>query len=357
MRSATLKKVGKPLLQIGLPVLIAAFFLYKLRDYNWQILRADAARWNYWLLAVAFLGFVLQELSYGLIWQEVLRRLGYQLHLRACLRIYLASEFVRYIPGNVWHVLTRVIWTGRYGVPRPLAFASMTVELITKLAAAALVFALSLLFWGSAEALGSLLHGSLILVLGGVSFIALLIVLHPRILGGLLNTALRLLKRDPIVLTLRYSDILLVTLAWCASWIIAGCAFYILVLALWPTTPLTALPVCIGIYAVAWDFGFITFITPSGLGFRELAIGVLFTLSLPFVAGSVVGVIALLSRLVSTLAELLCVSIAYLSGGKQVRAVQQLQSAQSVQAREQAPGDETPSHEEAAPLSVHREGG
>src|SRR5438445_664396 len=137
MHSATLKKIGKPLLQIGLPVAIAAFFLYKVKDYNWQILTADAARWNYWLLAVAFL-----------------------------------------------------------------------------------------------------------------AFIALLVVLHPRILNGLLNLALRSLKRDPIVLSLRYSDILLVTLMWCASWFIAGCAFYVMLLALWPATPLAALPVCIGIYAI-----------------------------------------------------------------------------------------------------------
>src|SRR5258706_14286411 len=268
---------------------------------------------------------MLQELSFGLIWQSVLKRLGYRLDLRVCLRIYLASEFVRYIPGNVWHVLTRVLWTGKYGVPRPIAFASMTVELITKLAAGAIVFALSLLFWGSANALDSLFQSSLMLVLGGVSFIALLVVLHPRILNGLLNLALRILKRDPVMLSLRYSDILLVTMMWCASWFVAGCAFYVMLLALWPATPLVALPVCIGIYAIAWDFGFVTFITPSGLGFRELAIGVLFALPLPFVPGALVAVIALLSRVVSTFAELLCVSVAYLSGGKQVRAVQQEQ--------------------------------
>ena len=325
MRNTTLKKIGKPLLQIGLPIAIAVFFLYKVKDYNWQILTADAARWNYWLLAVSFLGFILQELSFGLIWQSVLKRLGYRLDLRVCLRIYLASEFVRYIPGNVWHVLMRVLWTGKYGVPRPIAFASMTVELITKLAAGAIVFALSLLFWGSANALGSLFQSSLILVIGGVSFIALLVVLHPRILNGLLNLALGILKRDPVMLSLCYRDILLVTLMWCASWFVAGCAFYVMLLALWPATPLAALPVCIGIYAIAWDFGFVTFITPSGLGFRELAIGVLFALALPFVPGAVVAVIALLSRVVSTLAELLCVSVAYLSGGKQVRAVQQEQ--------------------------------
>src|SRR5207249_2381063 len=83
----------------------------------------------------------------------------------------------------------------------------------------------------------------------------------------------------------------------------------------------------IGIYAIAWDFGFITFITPSGLGFRELAIGVLFALALPAIPASLVAVIALLSRAVSTAAELLCVGAAYLSGGKQVRQVQQEQTA------------------------------
>ena len=258
----------------------------------------------------------------------MLARLGYRLDLRPCLRIYLASEFVRYIPGNVWHVLTRILWVGRYGVSRPIAFASMTVELITKLAAAAIIFALSLFFWGSTGAVSSLLHGSLIVTLGGVAFIALLIILHPRILSGLLNFALRLLKREPVILTLRYSDILLVTLMWCLSWLVAGCAFFALVLALWPQTSLAALPICVGICAIAWDFGFVTFITPSGLGFRELAVGVLFALALPAIPASLAAVIALLWRVVSTAAELLCVSIAYVSGGKQVRAVQQEQMTQ-----------------------------
>src|SRR5947207_10683447 len=326
MQHPSLRKIAKRTLQIGLPVAIAVFFLYKVHGYNWQILTAGASRWNYWLLAVSFLGFILQELSFGLIWQSVLKRLGYCLALRPCLRMYLASEFVRYIPGNVWHVLTRVLWTGKYGVPRSIAFASMTIELITKLAAGALVFALSLLFWGSADALGSLFQGSIVLVLGGITFVALLIMLHPRVLNGLLNFALRILKRDPIVLSLRYSDILLVTIAWCASWFVAGCAFYMMLLALWPAAPLAALPICIGIYAIAWDFGFVTFITPSGLGFRDLAIGVLFKLALPAIPVDLVAIIALLSRVFSTAAELLCVGLAYLSGSGKVHAIEQEQS-------------------------------
>jgi uncharacterized membrane protein YbhN (UPF0104 family) len=321
MSVSAVKKIGKRVLQIGLPVVILALFLYQLKN-NWTQLTAHTFQWNPWLLVLAFLGFMLQELSYGLIWRNILARLGSHLGLRLCLRIYLASEFVRYIPGNVWHVLTRILWIGKYGVSRPVAFASMTIELITKLAAGILVFSASLLFWGDSSAIGSLLSGPLVDILGVTSILALLIVLHPRVLNSLLNLALRSLKRDPVQLTLRYRDILFVTLAWCASWLVAGCAFYVLLLALWPDAPLVALPICIGIYAIAWDIGFVSFVTPSGLGVREAAIVGLFALALPLPAG-LAAVMALLSRFVSTIAEVVCVSIAYLSGGKQARNIQQ----------------------------------
>jgi glycosyltransferase 2 family protein len=321
MHMPGVKKFGKRVLQIGLPVVILALFLYQVKK-NWSELTAYSFHWNPWLLALAFLGFMLQELSYGLIWRTVLARLGSRLGLRVCLRIYLASEFVRYIPGNVWHVLTRILWVGKYGVSRPVAFSSMAIELVTKLAAGMLVFSISLLFWRDYGAIGSLLHGPLVDVLGVASILTLLIGLHPRVLNGVLNWALRKLKREPVQLTLRYSDILLITLAWCASWIVAGCAFYVLLLSLWPDAPLVALPVCIGIYALAWDIGFVSFITPSGLGIREAAIVALFALALPLPTG-LASIMALLSRFVSTIAEVVSVGIAYLSGEKQVLKIQQ----------------------------------
>jgi len=326
MSTSLLKKVGKRVLQVGLPIIILTSLAYSVRG-EWNLLTNYTFQRNLGLMLLAFAGFVLQEISYGLIWRAVLLRLGYRLDLRACLRIYLASEFVRYTPGNVWHVLMRILDVAKYRVSRPVAFASMTVELITQLAAGALVFALSLLFWADSGAVRSLLSGTpLVAGLGMVIILALLVGLHPRVLGWFLNVALRLLKRNPIVLTLRYSDILLVTLAWCGSWLVAGSAFYVLLLALFPTVPLAALPICIGIYAIGWDIGFVSFITPSGLGFREGAIAGLLALAvptLPLVWGSI---LAIVSRFVSTIAELVCVSIAYLSGGQQLRAVQEEQA-------------------------------
>ena len=313
MQKPALKKLARRVLQIGLPLAILVFFLGQLKN-DWGNLTAHTFQWDPWLLGLAFVGFMLQELSYGLIWQAILARLGNRLDLHLCLRIYLASEFVRYIPGNVWHVLTRILWIGKYGVSRPIAFASMTIELITKLAAGALVFAVSLLFWHDLG-VGAINRAPTMVIVGVGMILALLVVLYPRVLNWLLNFALHLLKRDPVVMMLRYSDILLITLAWCVSWLVAGGAFYVLLLALWPGTPLVALPICIGIYAIAWDIGFVSFITPSGLGFREAAIVGLFALALPLPAG-LGTIMAFLSRLVSTVAELVCVGIAYMVSRK-----------------------------------------
>lgn len=341
MRNTALKKTARRMLQIGLPVIVLAAFVYELRKWNWHLLLSQNYHWDLWLLALSLVGFILQELTFGLIWRDILIRLGHRLPIPVSLRIYMASEFVRYIPGNVWHVLTRILWVNKYGVSKPVAFASMTIELITKLGAGALVFAASLLFWGNFSAVGSLVHGSLIMALGVIGFVAMLVVLHPRILNGLLNIALRLLKREPVVLGLRYRDILLITLNWAGSWVFAGVAFYFLTLAFWPGLPITAIPVCIGIYAIAWDFGFVTFITPSGLGFREVAIAALFALALPAVPGSIVAIIAIVQRVVSTLAEVLCVGVAYFGVRDQMRAVQQEQVSPQAQPTEVTENVET----------------
>jgi len=321
MQQLQVPKVVRGVLRFVLPVTILTLLIYFIAKNwrsEWQTLMTHQFQVHPWLLGCALLGFVLQELSYGLIWRSVLKYLGYRLNLRTCLRIYLSSEFVRYIPGNVLHVVTRVLWVAKYGVPRPAALASMLIELITKIVAGVLVFALSLIFWDNSSAIGQLVNGQLVFILLGiVGVITMLVCLHPRVLNGVLSLALRLLKRDPIKLEMSYRAILWVVLAWCVSWIIAGSAFFLLLWALWPATPLALLPICIGIYALAWDAGFASFITPSGLGVREVVISAIFALAFPIPAG-LAGVIAILSRLVSTVAELLCVSVAYFGGARRL---------------------------------------
>lgn len=307
-------KRHKRIVQAAVLVLIAAFLgasvargWAQLTTYHWQV------RWG--LLAAAFALLVAQELSFGFIWRAILARMGSRLDVVSSQRIYLGAELVRYIPGNVWHVITRVLWAERRGVPKATGFASMVVELATKIATAALVFALSLFFWPDARALALPIPRSALVVAAALAVPLLLLGMQPRLLRVALNLALARLGREPVAFSLRYRDVLAVTLGWAASWVVAGVGFYLLTCALVATPlPPAALPIAIGIYAIGWDVGFLTFVTPSGLGFREVTLAFLLAESglAPAAAGAgLAAVIAILARLLSTGAELLCIAAAH----------------------------------------------
>lgn len=315
-RTMGLFKRYKRVVQVGVLALIAVF-LVKLFLTSWPQLSAHPLTISWGLLVAGFALLVAQELSYAFIWRGILARMGYHLDIVSSQRIYLGAEFVRYIPGNVWHVITRVLWAEQRGVPKANGFASMVIELATKITAAALVFALSLFFWGD---LGTLPFNapSYVLVIAGAILVPLLLLgLQPRLLRGLLNFGLRKLGREPVSFSLSYLDVLLVTLYWALSWVVAGIGFYLVVRSLVPNPaamPALAPFVCIGIYAIGWDIGFVSFITPSGIGFREAVIVALLTASLlgNIAAGAAIAlVIAFATRLLGTAAEIVCIAAAY----------------------------------------------
>jgi uncharacterized membrane protein YbhN (UPF0104 family) len=282
---------------------------------SWSYLGKTAWHVDWGLLVAGFALLVAQELTYAVIWRSILQRMGSRLDMVSAQRIYLSAEFVRYIPGNVWHVITRVLWTEQRGVPKPVGFASMVVELATKITAAALVFAVSLFFWPPAHTLTATIPRDVLVVAGAICVPLLLIGLHPRLLRGALDLGLRKLGREPVSFSLTYADILLITLSWAVSWLIAGAGFYLLVRALTAAPlPASALAVAMGIYAIGWDIGFVTFVTPSGLGFREAVIAGLLALSglVPAAGGIALGtVIAFATRLLATGAEVTCIAAAH----------------------------------------------
>lgn len=326
-RAMRLFKRHKRLVQVVVLALIAVglgSIVWKswsrLSTYSWHV------QWG--LLVAGFALFVAQELSFAFIWRGILQRMGSRLDIISSQRIYLTAEFVRYIPGNVWHVITRVLLAEQRGVPKTTGFASMVIELATKLASGALVFALSLFFWSDLSAIGAGLPASAssstrglvgnistldFVVAGAVFTVLVLVGLQPRLLRGALNFVMRKTGRDPVQFTLTYRDILVIALYWSLSWLVVGAGFYLLIQSLVSTpVPLVALPIAVGIYALGWDIGFVSFITPSGLGFREVAIAILLTASLPgFISADIAVVIALLARLLSTGAELLCIAGAH----------------------------------------------
>jgi hypothetical protein len=91
-----------------------------------------------------------------------------------------------------------------------------------------------------------------------------------------------------------------------AMWTLNGIAFWMFVRSLAPL-PLDVLPSFIAINAAAYFIGYVSFITPSGLGFREASLAFLLSAYFP---PPVAVAIAFMARLWSIAGEFLGVSIA-----------------------------------------------
>ena len=299
-------------------LLLIAVFLGTALAKSWGYLQGYSWHVNWGLFVLAFTLLVGQEITYGFIWRAILGRMGSRLDPLSAQRIYLSAEFVRYIPGNVWHVITRVVLAEQKGVHKTTGLASMVVELATKISAAALVFAVSLLFWTDTTGLFARLPHDSPLVIGAILIPLLLLGLHPRLLRGALDFGLRKLGKEPVRFSLGYRDVLIITLYWALSWLLAGAGFYLLVRSVvsapLPVSGLAVIVIGAGIYALGWDIGFVSFITPSGIGFREAAIAVL-VVAAGFAPVSLGIIIAFLARLFNTGAELLCIAGAHLIRG------------------------------------------
>jgi uncharacterized membrane protein YbhN (UPF0104 family) len=123
---------------------------------------------------------------------------------------------------------------------------------------------------------------------------------------------LRVVRRNAEIITPRatttFWENLIPPLCAMMLWTINGIAFWLFVRSV-TEIPIEMLPACIGMNAAAYFIGYASFITPSGLGFREASLA--FFLGAFFPAPVAVA-IAFLARLWSIAGELVGVGIAVL---------------------------------------------
>ncbi len=306
LRSQWLKRLAQAAFLLAL-----AYFIIHAFISGWSSAQRFPWRISWPALIVAYLFFIAQELSFAAIWRAILRRLDVHLPLFTAEYIYLTAELVRYIPGNVWHVASRVVYAEREGSPKTKTFISMTVELATKIAGAILFFMLTLPFWPRTNQLGafSAYIRSIAAVLLIVGLPILLFGLRPQTMNNIFLYAGKLLKREIALVTMRFQDIVPVLLMWLASWLTVGIGFALALYAIGFTIKSwEIILVYMGIYAIGWAIGFLSFITPSGLGFREGTIALLLFASgaaPSLVIGAAAAVAA--ARVLPMLAEFTCV--------------------------------------------------
>lgn len=286
-------------------LLLALLFIAFLLRSQWPTLRAYEWRFHGGWLTLA-VGFTLA--SWGLeiqVWRLLLGVLGRGLPFGPAVRIWFFAAVVRYIPGNVWQPLSMALQCQQWGIRPEVTLASIAFYQALILLAVAPVAALYFSLTGNWGLLTTYLQGAAPWLIAASMVPVVIFLARPGWLLGLMNWALIKLGRTPIAAQLSSARLLWLLLIAVLNWLLWGAAFAALTLGLGRPADLTlaqALFHLVAVFPIAYIIGFLSLITPSGIGVRE---GAFYLLLVPLFDPGLVTVAALAMRIWSMVGELL----------------------------------------------------
>ncbi|MBT2233627.1 lysylphosphatidylglycerol synthase domain-containing protein [Nonomuraea sp. NEAU-A123] len=298
MRSIRLPRLPRPLRL----ALAAAFALAVLTAIVWTMSRLD---WS--VVGVLFTqreagqislllgGSLLASmagLSLGFLgWRVVLLETGPPVSGPRVVRIFFVGFLSKYLPGRV----PGMIAATKVATANGVTFARLMTT-------AALVMSLVLLSGFTVGLLaGVQLLGAQAAWLAGAAVLIVLVLVRPHIVNQGSALLLRLLRRPGAAKAASVRGVRLAVAWQSLSWVVTGLHLWPLAIAM-GAPPSRSLMLCVGAFTLATSIGIASVFIPDGIGVREAVLTAALTLVLPAPAAAVV---ALASRLVSTVAEVL----------------------------------------------------
>jgi hypothetical protein len=275
----------------GIVLLLSVGFLGWKAYQSWDALRAYPWQIRYSRLVPSFGLYVLQTLIVVLAWQSIMNCLTERMPLQQHARIYGVTHLLQRIPaGMLWVMAGRAYAYRDLQLPvRTAAFGSLLEQWLvisTGLPLAAL----------AAPALGLLSQSQgWALALAGCALN--LVALHPRAIDRMLNR----LGQQSCPAELTYRTTLTWALIYVAIWLVSGSGLFAMV-QLFTDLGIAQLPATIGVWVLSSLISYVTLLSPSGLGVKELSLTVLLGL---FLADPLPLLIALAMRLIWTLYDVL----------------------------------------------------
>lgn len=231
---------------------------------------------------------------------------GDHIRFRNAFILFHLANITRYLPGRIWGVVRILSLSHRFGLNKTAVGGSLTLHVGIETALGGLI-AVSLLFSthlrDSVQGILEKISGHTVLLTLAVSSI---------VAGGLFCIPKVAKHARQFLKTLRpclqnswlWGNVLAIQ---SLLWICQGLAFSLFVQSLAPVswTDAGVLTAC---YAFAWIIGFLSFLTPGGLGIREGLLGLLLANYMPT---SQATLIALLCRVWMLSAEIILAGVAF----------------------------------------------
>jgi uncharacterized membrane protein YbhN (UPF0104 family) len=233
------------------------------------------------------------------VWRVLLAGLGSPLSFSVASRVLFVGQLGKYIPGSVWPVLAQMELATEHQVPRHRTAAASVINMGVSLLGALIAAFITLPFTGGFTKYWWAFFMAL----------PLLACLYPPVLNWLLRLGFKIMKRPPLEQPLT-GKVIAIAVGWSLiSWICYGLHVWVQMARLGAHAG-SALPLSVGAFAFAWAVGFVIILAPAGAGFRDV---LLVAILAPTIGVGPATAITLVSRVVTTLADLITASVAVIS--------------------------------------------
>jgi len=272
-------------------VLVIFFFLIRSLVRNWHQIPFADLRFNPFYLLLSFFFLLVTFLIFVKAWQTIIRSLGGDISYPFAFWVMTASQTAKYVPGGVWFALGRVYLAKSEKLTAEKIGVSVIIETGLTFLVGILLFFLAL----SLARPENLVNYLLLIPV----FLFFILVLYPPVLERLMNIGLKMIRRPPVPIKMRYGSLLGTAVYFLGLWLAQIVGYFLLINALYPV-PLGQFPALVAIYIISWMAGFIIILAPGGLGVREGTM----TLLLSSVVSSALAIgISFLSRVWVTIFE------------------------------------------------------
>lgn len=290
---------------IGWPLSIASlYFIWQMFRQNSSAAVFDIQKLDITFLFIAIFCFIIFYFLRSSIWFRIIKNHSENITFKRSSYLWAMSEIKRYIPGKFWFILGRAVSFSDSKLKKRTITRLMITELQIFAISAALISLLSLpflykYFLGDQIQHQMLTYPVILLLFTGTAIFIFNRALFHKAPGKLKNFLSTILPESDPRETIMLIIISLVSLFF------YGLANYFTALSFGFLEPRLILQL-IGLFNLSFLIGFLSFLTPAGLGIREGASAVGLAKLIP---ASSAALISLFSRLILIVSELIFIAL------------------------------------------------
>ncbi|MEO0132521.1 MAG: lysylphosphatidylglycerol synthase transmembrane domain-containing protein [candidate division WOR-3 bacterium] len=276
---------------LGILIVLACFyFIFRLLYTNWYSVKTAHLQFQWFYLVFSFFFMFITLILTAFSWKKNLAMLSENISLSKALQINALATLPKYVPGKIWGIAGKIYLAKKENISEHNCVITVTLETILSLLGGAILFLITTatqLKWRVS---------TYYLLLIPVCFI----IIYPQIFIRVTNFFLKLSKRPMIDIMPSYFQIIILLALYTLSWILQGIGVFFLINSFYKLSPKFILSVA-GLHAFSWVMGFLSIITPAGLGVKEGIFSYFLSFILP---SGIAAITAILVRIWGTIGEI-----------------------------------------------------